>query len=288
MKLRASGFELHADVWEGGPADPVLLLHGLGGNSVTWHGVAPILARDLGARVLAVNLPGFGSSHPQGKPLGYSVLFDVVADLLRHQAPSGASFHVAGNSLGGLLALNAAAVLPERVSKVTLAAVSLPLAWGRSLGELVALESYLPTALPWLGRRLVARYMRSLGLPGVVDEPVRWLFGDAARLDPELRHRMLEVSRYRLTWVEEAARALEETTRGLGVALLKPDRAARWIRDVACPVRAIHGTRDPIYPSGAWRYLERVRPDWQHIGMPDIGHVPQLEAPTAFARHMLA
>ncbi len=288
IALSAAGFELHADSWDGGAGEPILLLHGLGGNTVTWHGVAPLLARRLRTRVLAVDLPGFGSSHPRGKVCGYSGLFEVVADILVRQAPTGAHWHVAGNSLGGLLALQAAFTLPERVSRVTLAALSLPLTWGRGLRELLAFASYVPTAFPWLGRHLVGRYMRTLGLPGVVDAPIRFLFGDPARLDPELRERLLDVSAYRLTWVSEAALALEEVTRGLGLALLLRGRAERWIRESRCPVRAVYGGRDPLYPPGAWQHLERERPDWDYVCMPDAGHVPQLEAPADFARHMLA
>jgi pimeloyl-ACP methyl ester carboxylesterase len=287
ITLRAGGFDLHADVWNGGESRPVLLLHGLGGNTITWHGVAPVLASALSARVLAVDLPGFGASHPQGKSLGFGVLSRVVADVLTEQAPAGQRWWIAGNSLGGMLALAAAATLPERVQRVTLAAAALPLAWGRSPREFLALASYVPTASPWAGRQLVARYMRSTGLPGVVDDPIRWLFGDAARLDPELRRRLLEVSGYRLTWVAEASRALEQVTRGLGVALLRPDRGARWIREVRCPVQALHGTRDPLYPAGAWHKLERVRPDWEHVRLDSVGHVPQLEVPALFAERML-
>lgn len=288
LTLGVAGFELHADVWDGGRGEPVLLLHGLGGNSITWHGVAPLLARDLGTRVLAVDLPGFGSSRPRGKPCGYAGLFEIIAEILAREAPPGARWHLGGNSLGGLLALEAAFALPERVARVTLASVSLPLVWGRGSRELFAFASYVPTAFPWLGRRLVGRYMRALGLPGVVDEPIRFLFGDPARLAPELRERLLAVSAYRLTWVPEAARALEDVTRGLGVALLRKSRAERWIREVRCPVTAVFGGRDPLYPRGAWEQLQRARPDWDYVCMPDVGHVPQLEAPGEFASHMLA
>jgi pimeloyl-ACP methyl ester carboxylesterase len=287
IRLRAAGFDLHADVWDGGAEQAILLLHGLGGNTITWHGVAPRLASRGRARVLAVDLPGFGASHPRGQPLGFAALSEVVRDLLEQQAPAGQSWWIAGNSLGGMLALEAAARFPARVRKLTLAAPSLPLGWGRSPREFFALASYLPTAAPFVGRRLVARYMQSTGLPGVVDDPIRWLFGDPSRLDPELRRRLLEVSGYRLSWVHEAARALEQVTLGLGLALLRPDRAARWINEVRCPVQSLHGTRDPLYRAGAWEHLARVRPAWEHVCLDDIGHVPQLEAPEDFAAHML-
>lgn len=280
--MNIAGFELHADEWRGGAREPILLLHGLGGNAITWHGVAPRLAEAFGARVLAVDLPGFGASHPRGKRLGYSVLLQVVEELLR-----GERWHIAGNSLGGLLALNAAWAWPERVSGLTLAALALPLTWGRSTREVLAFGASAPAGLPWVGRHLVSRYVHATGLPGVVDDPVRNLFGDAARLDPKLRQRLIEVSEYRMTWVGEAARALERATLGLGVVLLWPNRAERWIREVRCPVQAIYGSADPVYPPESWRCLERLRPDWQHHCMLGIGHVPQLEAPSDFAELMI-
>jgi len=92
ITLRAGGFDLHADVWNGGESRQILLLHGLGGNTITWHGVAPVLAGALHARVLALDLPGFGASHPQGKSLGFSVLSRVVVDVLREQAPAGSGY----------------------------------------------------------------------------------------------------------------------------------------------------------------------------------------------------
>jgi pimeloyl-ACP methyl ester carboxylesterase len=288
IQIRAAGFDLHADVWEGARSEPILLLHGLGGNSVTWRGVAPLVAKSSGARVLAVDLPGFGRSHPHGKRVGLRELASIVADLVAREAPSGARWHIAGNSLGGLLALEAACALPERVSQVTLAAVALPLVWGRGPRELLGFRHYFASGVPWLGRKLVAHYIRTTGVPGVVDEPIRFLFGDPARLDPELRLRLLEVSRFRMTWIAEAARVLEEATRSLGAAVLRPSAAERWIRQARCPVQSLYGNRDPLYPPSAWQHLERVRPDWQHVLLPNMGHVPQLEAPAAFASHMLA
>ncbi len=53
-------------------------------------------------------------------------------------------------------------------------------------------------------------------------------------------------------------------------------------------MRAIYGGLDPLYPPSTWRRLERERPDWDVICMPDVGHVPQVEAPAEFARLMLS
>lgn len=285
--LQVGQFSLHTDRWDGGRNGHVLLLHGLGGNSITWHGVAPILASELGAHVLAIDLPGFGASRPGQSRINLRTLSSVVLGVMRAAAPESARWVLAGNSLGGLIALQLACQAPERISAVSLAALALPLQWGRERQRLMGLRQYLPLAMPWQGRRLVSRYVKDRGLPGVVDDPIRLLFRDPTRLDAELRERLLGVSEYRLTWTDEAARAYEQATLSLGWGLTWPGLASRWIRDARCPVQAIYGTHDPLFPAEAWQRLERARPDWHYVSMPDIGHVPQLEAPVEFASHML-
>ncbi len=287
LKIRVGDLELCADAWAGGDEAHVLLLHGLGGNSITWHGVAPRLAQALKAQVLALDLPGFGASRPGPEFVSIERLAALVLEVLTRRAPSNVRWQLAGNSLGGLLALKLACEAPGRIDRITLAAPALPIAWGRSPRELVALLSYLPAAIPWLGRRIVTHYVQKTGVPAVVDDPVRLLFHDSSLLDSTLRQRLIDVSEYRLTWAEDAARALEQATLSLALALLDSGRAAYWIRQAPCPVRTIYGGRDPLYPNRAWRSLEWTRPDWSYICMPDVGHVPQLEAPATFAEHML-
>jgi pimeloyl-ACP methyl ester carboxylesterase len=287
IELAVEGFQLHADVWQGGDDAQVLLLHGLGGNSITWHAAAPLLAEQLNARVVAVDLPGFGASKTGGRRVGMRLLSDVALAVMRNQAAVSSRWHVAGNSLGGLLALELLARAPEQVAHVTLASVALPFSWGRRPGQALALMNYVPAGLPFVGWRVIARYVRNTGVPGVVDAPIHSLFSDPSRLDPQLRERLIAVSSYRMSWADEAARALQQTTFGLALALFSPPTVRRWFRDVHGRVCAISGGKDPLYPESTWAELERVRPDWQHVRLPGVGHVPQLEAPQQFVRHMV-
>lgn len=86
-----------------GSGEPLLLLHGIGCHWQVWQPVMAALAAERD--VIAVDLPGFGSSAPLpgGDPPTVPALADAVAGFaagLGLERP-----HVAGNSLGGGVAL---------------------------------------------------------------------------------------------------------------------------------------------------------------------------------------
>jgi pimeloyl-ACP methyl ester carboxylesterase len=86
-----------------GTGEPLLLLHGIGHHLQAWDPVFDLLAAERD--VIAIDLPGFGTSPglPDGVSYGLSTVVPVLAALceaLEIDRP-----HVAGNSLGGLLAL---------------------------------------------------------------------------------------------------------------------------------------------------------------------------------------
>ncbi|MFE9840571.1 alpha/beta fold hydrolase [Streptomyces goshikiensis] len=86
-----------------GAGEPLLLLHGIGHHLQAWRPVTEILAGQYD--VIAVDLPGFGASAPlpEGVPYDLATVAPALGALcaaLGVDRP-----HVAGNSLGGLLAL---------------------------------------------------------------------------------------------------------------------------------------------------------------------------------------
>ncbi|MFG2710478.1 alpha/beta fold hydrolase [Streptomyces goshikiensis] len=86
-----------------GAGEPLLLLHGIGHHLQAWHPVTDVLAGQYD--VIAVDLPGFGASPslPAGVPYDLATVAPALGALcaaLGVDRP-----HVAGNSLGGLLAL---------------------------------------------------------------------------------------------------------------------------------------------------------------------------------------
>ncbi|MEU3619401.1 alpha/beta fold hydrolase [Streptomyces sp. NPDC002623] len=86
-----------------GKGEPLLLLHGIGHHRQAWDPVVDILATERD--VIAVDLPGFGVSPALPDGLAYDLpttagVFGAFCEALELDRP-----HVAGNSLGGLLAL---------------------------------------------------------------------------------------------------------------------------------------------------------------------------------------
>lgn len=86
-----------------GTGEPLLLLHGIGHHRQAWDPVTHILAAER--EVITVDLPGFGESPALPDGLSYDLptttaVFGAFCEALELDRP-----HVAGNSLGGLLAL---------------------------------------------------------------------------------------------------------------------------------------------------------------------------------------
>jgi pimeloyl-ACP methyl ester carboxylesterase len=82
-----------------GSGPPLLLVHGLGSCKEMWRPVLPALAREH--EVVAVDMPGFGASPP-----GPDTVEGLAEALAEFTAGLGLDRpHVAGNSLGGAVAL---------------------------------------------------------------------------------------------------------------------------------------------------------------------------------------
>jgi len=108
-------------VWRLGPPDgePWVLLHGLGSSAL---GFGPLVKRLLAGKRRRLLVPELSARGGSEVPGGWLAVLDgvpVVAELIRQQFP-GRRAVVAGNSLGGWLALRLALAHPELVSELVL------------------------------------------------------------------------------------------------------------------------------------------------------------------------
>ena len=242
-----------------GDGEPLLLLHGIGDRRQTW---APVLERlAAGLDVIAVDLPGFGDSPPLPEGMGYDLngfcaaLFDFCAGLGVRRP------HVAGNSLGGLIALE----LGRRDVARTVTALSPAGFWNAVEIQYAAAALRLTRAVARMSPRDLTRRLMGIragrtvmtgliyGRPGDHD-PADLLAGAAALaaapgFEPTLRHSP-EV-RYRAT--------------------------------IRVPVTIGWGTRDRLLPRWQAARANRAVPGVHGVWLPGCGHVPMGDDPAMVA-----
>ena len=95
----------------------LVLVHGLGSAGNIWKSLVPQLIENF--TVYAIDLPGHGDAPlTEGEELDPRSLAQSIVDYMVSEMGV-AQMHVAGNSLGGWIALEMAAVAPEQVLSVT-------------------------------------------------------------------------------------------------------------------------------------------------------------------------
>ncbi|MFI6849536.1 alpha/beta fold hydrolase [Kitasatospora sp. NBC_00085] len=244
-----------------GAGSPLLLLHGIGHHWQAWEPVLPALAERH--EVIAVDLPGFGASPalPPGVPYGVEAVVPVLGGLceaLGIERP-----HVAGNSLGGLLALG--------LGRAGLARSVTALAPAGFWTE--AERRYAYTVLG--GMRAGAR---------VLPQPL------VERLARSRAGRALLVSTiYARPGRRDAAAAAAETGALRGATGFEPTLAAgrglRFTGDLsALPVTVAWGTRDRILLRRQGVRALHELADARLVRLPGCGHVPMSDDPELVAR----
>jgi len=136
-----------------GEGDPVVLLHGSTGGRHHWMLTAPAMTDRN--RLVLVDYGGGGETTDHGGPLDLEELVDQVLGVA--DAESLGRFHLAGWSLGGVIATATAARAPERVRSAALVC-----SWGTTDAYL-RFESDLWTRLLTEDPGLFWRYVLQIG-----------------------------------------------------------------------------------------------------------------------------
>jgi pimeloyl-ACP methyl ester carboxylesterase len=161
-----------------GTGEPIVLLHPLGAELVVWEPVIAGLAAER--EVIALDMPGFGRSPalPDGTAPTPDALAAAVAGFLDRIGLERA--HMAGNSLGGWVALE----LAKAGRAMSVAALSSAGFWRRPLGPRTGpdLRGTGRLLLPVLGALVRTRRGRQALLRGSVGHPERVPPHAAARL----------------------------------------------------------------------------------------------------------
>jgi pimeloyl-ACP methyl ester carboxylesterase len=251
----------------GGSGPPLVLLHGFLDSWRTWQLVLPALERRH--EVLAPTLAGHAGGPPLRGEIGAGAIVDAV-----ERAMDDAGFetaHVAGNSLGGHVALQLAA--RGRADAV----VALAPVGGWAKGD----ESYKELL------RFQADMHRQAGL--AAPQAAAMLASPEGRrrgtqyLTVNFEHIPAELLAHQMLAAASAPAALPLIDHALHVD---------WSIDAAridCPVRIVWGTEDRLlpWPAAAARYREEWLPHADWVVLDGVGHCPQLDVPAETAALIL-
>ncbi|GAA4004307.1 alpha/beta fold hydrolase [Streptomyces plumbiresistens] len=247
-----------------GRGEPLLLLHGIGHHRQAWDPVVDILATERD--VIAVDLPGFGVSPALPDGLAYDLptttsVFGAFCEAMELDRP-----HVAGNSLGGLLALELGR--EKLVRSVT--ALSPAGFWSQAerryaFGVLVTM------------RRIAER----MPLP-MVERMARSAVGRAA-LTSTIYARPARRS------PEAVVAETVALARATGFAeTLRAGSAVQFTDDVpGLPVTLAWGTKDRLLIRRQGVRAKQIIPRARLVRLPGCGHCPMNDDPALVARVIL-
>jgi pimeloyl-ACP methyl ester carboxylesterase len=253
--IEVAGTRLH--VRDDGPktAPAVIMIHGFGSSLQTWEPWAQSLEGKF--RVVRFDLPGSGLSapDPQGDYTDARSL-QVLLALMDRLGIAKAS--LIGNSIGGRIAWTFAAQYPDRTNKLVLISPDGFASPGFAYGQ----APKVPAALGLMRYVLPKALLRANLKPA---------YGDPSALTDQT------VTRYHDLMLAPGVRqALLYRMRETVLVDPRP-----LLHRISAPVLLVWGTKDGMIPvSNAKDYMENL-PNAQLAEFPDLGHVPQEEAPAA-------
>jgi pimeloyl-ACP methyl ester carboxylesterase len=245
-----------------GQGDRVLLLHGFASSIYSWKDVIADLSRDH--EVVGLDMPPFGASAVPPSPSAEMYRRLVVAALDHLQWPHAT---VIGNSLGGAVAVVAAAQHPARVDHLVLVDSA---GYNFAPADRPALlrVAGAPFLGPVLGHLPVRREVVTLGLKQV--------FYDDAKVTPE------RIDEYVAPLLRPGALAASQALLRGGMDLGFPG----VIAGVKAPTLVIWGEDDTWIPPAHAQLFARDIPGARVAMIPQCGHVPQEERPDEVVRNI--
>ncbi|MFN7515401.1 MAG: alpha/beta fold hydrolase [Dolichospermum sp.] len=252
-----------------GPA--IILIHGFGASWLHWRKNIPALA--VTCRVYAIDLIGFGgSAKPKpGEKITYTLETwgQQVADFCREVIGEPAFF--IGNSIGCIVAMQAAVINPDMALGTALLNCSLRLLHDRKR-----------LSLPWIKRFGAPILQNFLAIESVGN----FFFSQLAQ-PKTVKNILLQAYAQRETVTDELVDILMTPAKDPGAAavflaftayssgLLPED----LLPIISCPVIILWGTADPWEPINLGRELANFPQVQKFIPLEGVGHCPQDESP---------
>lgn len=251
-------------------APTLLLVHGSNSSLHTWEG----WVRELGdhARLVSVDLPGHGLTG--GVPSEDYSRDAMVCFLEEVRTLLGIdSWSVAGNSMGGGVAMAYALQHPNQVEALVLvdaAGVAAPRPQESEDSERRGAIGFRLMRMPGVGRLL-----EHVAPRGVIEQGVRAAYGDPRAASDEV------VTRYYELQLHPGNR------RATRLRFASSGRAPLRVDEIEQPTLILFGEQDNLIPVAAGRRQHELIPGSELIVYAGIGHVPMEEIPARSAADAL-
>jgi pimeloyl-ACP methyl ester carboxylesterase len=210
---------------------------------------------------------------------------DRVIALIEHT--ENGPVHLIGNSLGGAIAVRAAALRPDLVRTLVLISPAMPFLDARKSAH----GRFVPLLMLPRVDRIAAWRMAAIDPELLAAEVLRACWAHPDQIPPQrLAEAVSEVRRR--SEMPHFANAYTGSLRGLVWSFLRaqlPGAGSMWslARRISVPTLVIGGLRDQLVDVRVAPRVARTIPDARLLLLPDVGHVAQMEVPRTVARAVL-
>ena len=236
-----------------GSGDLAVFLHGIGGNRRNWHPNIAAFAEHWHA--VAWDARGYGDSDDYEGPLDFTDYSRDLVRVLDHFEAARA--HIVGLSMGGRIALDFAALHPERLLTLTLCDTHRGFAHfsDEAKRDFIRLRKE-PLERGGTPKDIAVPVARSLCGPNVTAEAFGALVDSLSRLHKESYLKCIEAS----TMAGEHGR----------------------LQDIRAPTHVIVGGEDRLTTPDMCREMAALIPGARLTIIPDAGHLVNIEKPFEF------
>ena len=247
-KIRIRDIEMHYE--ETGQGTPLLLIHGLGSSARDWERQVPYFSKNY--RVITFDVRGHGQTDKPAGPYGIRLFAEDTAEFMKILNIESA--HVVGISMGGMIALQLATIIPERIRSLVVVNTGAELIV-RSFREfLMVLQRKLIVRL--LGMRKMGEVLSGRLFPDPEHEELRKIFVDR--------------------WAENDPRAYRDSMQGLlGWSVTEQ------LSSIQCPTLIVSADHD-YTPVAIKEAIVAKMPNAKLAVIPNSRHAVPVERPEEF------
>ena len=247
-KIKVDGLDIH--YFTAGQGDPLVVLHGGGGDARTWLDNIAMLSNSY--TVYVPDLPGYGASQPLDGDYFIPELAEFVDSFSENLGLE--SFHLVGHSLGGGVALSYALEFPHKLKKLVLVS-------SLCLGKEIAL---------WVRFLSIPAICRAIGAAVLaVLRGVKWVVKS-----------LLAPIEFVMPFSRQSMNLGTSVTNFREQNLVLANR----LSEVMMPTLVVWGAKDPIVPVRQAYAAAQLIPDCQLKIFEDCGHSVYREELQQFSR----